>query len=59
MGVDADVLNAIEKVHTADNDCLHAMIDGANPAPICERQCPRFLNQQILPNAIAGCYIMV
>ena len=58
LGVDADVLSAIEKVHTTDNDRLHAVIDGVNPAPTREAV-SKILESANITNAIAGCYIIV
>ena len=56
LGVDVDTLNAIEKNHTDDKDCLHAVIDSANPAPTHDAMA-RVLQSERISNAIAGTII--
>ena len=53
LGVDGDTLSAIERDHTDDDDCLHAVIDSANPAPTQETVA-KILESANISNAIAG-----
>ena len=53
LGVDVDTLNAIEKDHANDKDCLHAVIDSANPAPTCEAMA-EVLQSANIQSAMAG-----
>ena len=52
LGVDGDTLSAIERDHT-DDDCLHAVIDSAKPAPTQETVA-KILESANISNAIAG-----
>ena len=53
LGIDMDMLNAIEKDHTDDVDRLHAMIDTANPAPT-HAALAKVLQSANITSAIAG-----
>ena len=53
LGIDVDTLSAIEKNHTDDKGCLHAVINSANPAPTHETMAKVFQSANI-NNAIAG-----
>ena len=53
LGIDVDTLNAIEKDHTDDKGCLHAMINGANPVPTYETVI-KILQSPNITSAIAG-----
>ena len=53
LGVDMDMLCAIEKDHTDDKDRLHAVINGADPAPTHEIMV-KILQSPNTTSAIAG-----
>ena len=53
LGVDVDTLNSIEKNDADDSDRLKAVINGANPAPTCEKM-TKILQSTNVKNAIAG-----
>ena len=53
LGIDVDELSAIEKDHTDDEDRLHAVINGANPAPTHETMV-KILQSSNITSAIAG-----
>ena len=55
LGVGVDTLIAIEKDHANDKDCLHAVIDSANPAPTCETMA-KILHSVYITKAMAGIY---
>ena len=55
LGIDVDILHAIEKDHTDDKDCLHAVIDSANPA-LTREAMTQILESANITNAIAGSY---
>ena len=58
LGIDVETLNAIEKDHTDNEDCLHVMIDRANPAPTHEA-IAEVLQSAHINNAIAGIIISI
>ena len=53
LGIDMDTLNTIKKDHTDDKDCLHAVLDSANPAPSHETMA-KILQSATIINAMAG-----
>ena len=55
LGVDVDTLSVIDENFT-DEDCLHSVIDSANPAPTHEAMA-RILQSERITNAIAGTII--
>ena len=53
LGIGLDSLNAIQKVHTSEQECLQAMIDGANPIPTRETMA-KVLQSVNINEALAG-----
>ena len=53
LGIDADKLDAIQKNHTRDSDCLCAMIDSANPAFTHEAM-TKALQSERFTSAVSG-----
>lgn len=53
LGIDVEILKSIQRNHINDKDCLHAMINGANPAPTQEL-ITKVLQSTNITNAISG-----
>ena len=57
LGIDVDALTAAEKDHTNNKDCLHAIINNANPAPT-HGAMAKVLQSPNITSAIAGIILL-
>ena len=53
LGINADILKTIERDYANDGDCLHAMIDSANPA-LTHEMIAKVLQSERISNAVKG-----
>ena len=58
LGIDADKLDAIEKDHMRNSDCLCAMIDSADPAFTHEAM-TKVLQSEHVTSAVAGMHVSI